>query len=438
MRNDQIKTIQVPIDALRPAEYNPRKWPDKAIKGLTDSIKEFGLVDPIIVNSSAERKNIVIGGHFRLKIDRELGYTEIPVVYIDIPDINKEKELNIRLNKNLGEWDLELLANFDEAFLKDIGFNSKELDKIFADDDDQDGVVPEVPKKPKSKYGEIYQLGNHRVMCGDATKKEDLDKLMHNKKAEMTFTDPPYNIDYKGGMGAYKRNKRNTIMNDKMDKDTYYNFLYNSLSNMMQYVNGVFYICMGSKELHTTRIAFEEAGGHWQNYIVWVKNQFTLSRTDYQHQYEPILYGWKKGIKKHYFIGIRNNSNVWEDMREIKTEYKGGQTIIKFHGFMIKIDGKVEGTVSRKKWKSNIWRYDKPDKSPEHPTMKPVVMIKEAVLNSSRRKGIVLDTFGGSGSTLMACEKTNRTCYMMELDPGYVDVIIKRWEIATGRKAAKL
>ncbi|MDZ4296105.1 MAG: ParB N-terminal domain-containing protein [Patescibacteria group bacterium] len=188
------------MSSLRPASYNPRKWDAAAIAGLTASIKEFGLVDPIIVNAAESRKNIVVGGHFRLKIAKDLGYKTVPVVYVDIPDERKERELNLRLNKNLGDWDWTALAEFDQDLLKDVGFESDELDRIFdldlgEDDFDADAEAAKIGE-PQSQYGEVYQLGRHRLMCGDSTKREDVDKLMDGTKADMVFTDPPYNVNY--------------------------------------------------------------------------------------------------------------------------------------------------------------------------------------------------------------------------------------------------
>ena len=199
------------------------------------------------------------------------------------------------------------------------------------------------------------------------------------------------------------------------------------------------YICMSSSELDTLKAAWENNGGHWQTYIIWVKNHFTLSRADFQHLYEPILYGWPQKTVNHYFVGERNIPNVWEDLKEVKTEYIDGYTIISFHGYKVKIAGKIEkGEIIKKKQKTDIWRYDKPVKSSEHPTMKPVAMCIEAIKCSSQRDKIVLDLFLGSGSTLIAAEKADRICYGMEMDPKFIDVIIRRWEDFTNLKAQKI
>jgi DNA modification methylase len=243
----------------------------------------------------------------------------------------------------------------------------------------------------------------------------------------MCFTDPPYNVDYQGGASGDWGKPRDRIKNDKMSKAAFYNFLRDSLANAIANTKGGIYVCMSSSELETLKAAFEDAGGHWQSYIVWVKNTFTLTRADYQHTYEPILYGWPAKTKNHYFTEDRSIPNVWEDLREIKTEYDGSYTTIKFQGYEVKVAGKAEGQVKRRKQRVDIWRYDKPTRSSEHPTMKPVELCAEAIKNSTKRNGIVLDLFAGSGSTLIASETIGRTARVMELDPKYVDVIRKRW-----------
>ena len=206
----------------------------------------------------------------------------------------------------------------------------------------------------------------------------------------------------------------------------------------MDYCENGFYICMGSSQLPNLKWAFEKAGGHWQSYIIWVKNHFTLSRADYQHMYEPIMYGWNANNKEHYFVDMRNEENVWENLRGVSTKYKNNKTTIKFKGFKITINGKIKGKVEKRKEEVDIWRYNKPNINKEHPTMKPIPICARAINNSSIEGDVVLDLFGGSGSTLIACEQTNRKCYMMELDPRYIDVIITRWENLTGNKAKKI
>ena len=441
MTPEKINIVEVPIGDLKPAPYNPRKWTEKAIADITESVKKFGLVDPIIVNSAPERHNIVIGGHFRLKVAGDLGYTTVPVVYVSVPDEETERELNLRLNKNLGAWDFDALAGFGEDLLKIVGFEPDELDKIFQITDEDDFDVDEALNaggEPRAKLGDVYQLGEHRLMCGDATKKEDVTKLMAGKEAQMVFTDPPYNVDYQRSMNSEGQNLREGIANDKMSAEEFRQFLDGSIKNMLEVCPGVFYICMSSKELASLKDVFEKNGGHWQSFIIWAKNTFTLSRADWQNQYEPILYGWNGKTTPHYFAGFRDEGNVWQNLEKLKPEFDGTKTVIKVGEYHLELDGQVKGRVCQKKDCVDVWREKKPSKSEEHPTMKPIKLVAKAIKASSQRGELVLDLFGGAGSTLIAADMNERTCYMMELAPKYIDVIIARWEKLTGEKAIKV
>lgn len=356
---------------LKPAPYNPRKWSDKETADLTKSIERFDLADHIIIN----KNNTVVGGHFRLKILKEKGVTEVDV---RVPERElteaEEKELNIRLNKNSGSFDFDLLSNFDEDFLKDIGFDSKELDKIFQlEATPEDDDIPEV-KTTDIKLGDIFQLGEHRLLCGDSTKQEDAEKLMSGQRADMAFTDPPYNVNYGATMKDTLRGNDRTILNDKMSAEDFDKFLLAFIQNILLYTDGGIYICMSSSEMGSLQDAFKKAGGHWSTFIIWAKNTFTMGRADYQRQYEPILYGWRDGAK-HYWCGDRGQGDVWN--------------------------------------------FNKPSVSKLHPTMKPVDLCIKAIENSCPRDGVVLDLFGGSGSTLIAAQLVHRKCRMMELDPKY-------------------
>lgn len=422
-------------------EKNPRILTDEQKKQLIKSIEKFNLVEIPAINTD----NKVIAGHQRIKILSLLG-RENEEIDVRVPNrklTEKEfEEYNIRSNKNTGEWDYDLLKAFDREMLIDVGFESDDIDNMFSDNTEDNFDVKEEYEKikqPKAKLGDIYKLGEHRIMCGDSTNKESVEKLMNEQMAEMCFTDPPYNIDYSGGMNDKGKNLREKIANDNMNKEDFYNFLCKFISNIVATVRGGVYICMSSCEIDSLKKVWESNGGHFQSFIIWVKNHFTLSRSDYQNTYEPILYGWPKQIKNHYFIQDRSKSNVWEELNSIKTEYEDGFTTISFQGFKVKIKGKIEeGQVIRKGQKTDIWRYDKPSKSQDHPTMKPVELCTEAIINSSKINDIVLDLFLGSGSTLIACEKSKRICYGMELDTKYIDVIIARWEKLTGKKAEKI
>lgn len=421
------------IENIKPYEKNAKKHPKKQVEQIAKSIKEFGFNQPIVI----DKKGVIIVGHGRYEAAKLLGLSDVPVIEVELTE-EQAKAYRLADNKlNESEWEMDLvieeLKGLSEDMLDLTGFDKD----LIIEPDEKDDVIPE-DAPPVAQLGDIWALGRHRVMCGDATKKEDVERLMDGKKANMCFTDPPYNVDYQGGMGTHTQNKRDGMKNDNMSKEQFKEFLYSAMQLINKNTIGGVYVCMSSSELDSLKESFERAGGHWQSFIIWVKNNFTLSRADYQNTYEPILYGWPDKTKNHYFLGDRDVANVWEDLSELKTEFDGENTTISFSGFKVKIKGKAEGQVVRKKQKIDIWRYDKPISSKLHPTMKPVQLIFEAIRNSSKEEEIVLDTFLGSGSTLIACEKTNRICYGMELDPKYVDVIIKRYEDYTDNKAIKL
>ena len=311
------------------------------------------------------------------------------------------KAFRLSVNKlaELAGWDEELLkleltdlqdADFDLGLM---GFSDDELDRLINGDDGggltDDDAVPETPKEPVSRPGDLWILGNHRLLCGDSTMLSDVEKLMGNELADMAFTDPPYNVDYGNNAKDKMRGKDRRILNDALG-DGFYQFLYDACVNLLMVTKGGCYVAMSSSELHTLQKAWLDAGGKWSTFIIWSKNTFTLGRADYQRQYEPILYGWKQGAD-HFWCGDRDQSD--------------------------------------------IWNYNKPRVNDLHPTMKPVELVERALTNSSKTRDIVLDLFGGSGTTLIACEKTGRQARLMELDPKFVDVIVKRWEDYTGQKA---
>ena len=392
-----MKIQKINIEKLKAAEYNPRKDlkpEDEEYQKIKKSILEFGYVAPIIVNSDMT----VIGGHQRLKVLKELGYTEIECNIVDL-DKTKEKALNIALNKISGEWDNakleELLAELkNEDIDMDItGFSFDEVDNILKDitgskedDFDIDQALSEIDE-PVTKPGDIWILGKNRLMCGDSTVKENVDKLMNDKLADFILTDPPYNVDYEGKtVDALK------IENDNMSETEFYNFLLDAFRNMFEKIKygGSIYVFHADTEGLNFRNAFKSVGFKLAQCLVWVKNTFVMGRQDYQWRHEPILYGWKEGAG-HYFIDDRKQSTVLE--------------------------------------------FDKPTRNAEHPTMKPIDLLVYLIKNSSKENDLILDLFGGSGSTLIAAEQVKRCCYTMELDPKYCDVIVKRWELLTGEKA---
>ena len=385
------------IGDLKIATYNPRKElteKDKEYQKIKNSIENFGYVSPLIINNDMT----VIGGHQRLKVLKELGFTELECIVVDLDKTN-EKALNIALNKIQGDWDEEKLEdllqelklqNFDTNL---TGFDFDEVDEILKDmngskedDFDIDSAYEEI-EEPITKPGDVWILGNHRLMCGNSTQKEDVIHLMNNKKADMLLTDPPYNVDYVGKtVDALK------IANDNMNDVQFYEFLKQAFINMFDFTKegASIYVFHADTEGLNFRKAFKDAGFKLAECLIWKKDCFVMGRQDYQWQHEPILYGWKEGAA-HHFINDRTQSTILE--------------------------------------------FDRPKQSALHPTMKPIDLIARLVKNSSKENDIILDLFGGSGSTIITAEQLNRICYSMELDPKYCDVIVKRWETLTNKEA---
>ena len=405
MKTAQIQIEQLSIDELRPDPANPRRISDQELETLTRSISEFGLIDPIIAR---REDKMVIGGHQRLLAARKLGYKTVPVVLTDL-SVEQAHLLNIALNKISGSFDQELLARLLKELqevpnidLSLSGFEDDELKKLLKSLDarerkerlesfDLDAAIKNAQNAPVAKRGDIWLLGEHRLACGDSTDREAVQRLMGPAKAAMTFTDPPYNVNYGETMKDKLRKNSNKITNDNLG-DAFEPFLEKACKNMLDFTDGAVYVCMSSSELHTLQKAFIAAGGHWSTFVIWAKNTFTIGRSDYQRQYEPILYGWREGVS-HYWCRDRDQGDVWQ--------------------------------------------VDKPSSSPLHPTMKPLALIERAIQNSSQAGDKVLDTFLGSGSTLIACERTGRVCYGMELEPLYVDIARMRWEAFTSEKAKR-
>jgi len=390
--------VYVALKELNPAVYNPRKWSKKATDDLTESIKRFGLIDPIIVNKA--RGNTVVGGHFRLHVAKKLGYTEVPCVFVSIEDEQKEKELNLRLNKNSGDWDWSLLKDWETSLLKEAGFDDAELKEMMdqvlepVKEDDFDPTATLEAKESKVKLGDVWQLGAHRLMCGDSTKHEDVERLMDGKKADMVFTDPPYNT----GMSE-KTNSGSTRLNHMFDDsytdDEWASFLTDFLASyfLLMKDDCVAYMSLDWRRSHEL-VAKAKEVFHFSNLIVWDKVVHGLG-SDYQYTHE-FLHVFKKGkpiINSHQ--GDQEYQDVWHIQRKV-------------------------------------------GRDDDHATKKPIELITRALSHASRANEIVVDLFAGSGSTLIACEQTKRVCYTMELDPKYCDVVIARWEKLTGQTAIKL
>ena len=413
----KIEYIKIPD--LKAAPYNPRKISDTELAKLRKSIKEFGMVDPLIVNADF----MVIGGHQRLKAAEAEGMTEVPCVVIDIPK-EKEKVLNLALNKISGEWDEEMLANLlqqmDAQSRQDAGFDTEEVTKVLNKymNPEEDDFTVEVPKIPVTQPGDVWQLGPHRLMCGSSTKPEDVTKIMDSRTADMIFTDPPYNVNYKGT----GENTSRTIANDNMAEAEFQQFLdgvFTLWPNVTK-PNGGVYVCYAS----STHTAFEsglnKAGYKVKNQIVWVKPLATMGWGDYRWKHELILY-CSLGGKEAAFYGDRTEYTVWEK------EPTDAEIVAQFR----------KQITHEEAGNSTVWKFSR-DSNYEHPTQKPLDLCATAIRNSSQLGDVVFDPFGGSGSTLIACHQLDRTCYTMELDPAFCDVIKARWEKLTGETAEKL
>ena len=430
----------VAITKLKPTKYNPRKWSEESIKQLTESIKRFGLVDPIIVNGSKERENIVIGGHFRLKVAKDLGYKEIPVVYVNLPDEAKEKELNLRLNRNLGEWDLELLAEFDQSLLEDVGFSSEELDDIFdldIDTPEQFDLEKELEKldinQIEAKNGDVYQLGDCRLMVGDSTVEADVLKLMDREKADMCLTDPPYILDYLNakrhgnpteGFGT-KRNRRYLETDVLPD-----NFTELWMANIAKYAKPDFsIICYENwKNLRTIWAEMEK---YWKikNMIVWHlpnRHQGFSAKYKFFSKHDIAMVG-ASGVVEY---------NYDEEPDGMQEEYETA---------LYAIAGKPqwEGYQGGKKYQpTDFIEFNADDEKHSGQGIvfgtKPLDILIPYIKVLSKRNDLVVEPFCGSGSTLIASVKLKRRCYAMEKSPVYAEVAMKRWEKLTGLKRKKL
>lgn len=443
MKNQtKIQTIEVSVNDLISAEYNPRKHDKVAANQLKESIIRFGLVDPIIVNSSPDRKNIIIGGHFRWEVAKELGYKTIPVVYVDIPELDREKELNLRLNKNTGEFDWDLLSKFDSSLLIDVGFSSEEMDSIFDID-----IIPEEfnlenelrklnIKEIKTKKGDVYSLGESRLMCGDSTIESDMLKLMNGEKADMCFTDPPYILDYLHGKkkhgeavtGFGAKRDRRYLETDELPPD----FTEKWMANISQIQNEHFSIIV-YENWKNIRTIWGEMEKYWKikNMIVW--------HLPNRHQGFSAKY---KFFSKHdiAMVGASPAKDVEFNM---EPEKDGLQE--EYETALFAISGKPhwEGyQKGRKNQPTDFIEYVASDEKSSGQGIifgtKPTEILIPYIKVLTKRGDLIVEPFSGSGSTLIASTKLKRRCYGMEKSPVYTEVIIKRWEKLTGQKAKKI
>lgn len=386
-----VKLQEVAIELLKPYERNAKIHPQKQIDKIVDSIREFGFITPCVIDSAYN----VIAGHGRIMASEQMGLKTVPCVFIE--GLTEEQRRAYILADNrlgeLGEWDMDLV--FDElGDLADMNFDievtgfemPEELPEI--EEDEYEFATPE---EPRAKLGDLWLLGEHRLICGDSTDVNVIDRLMGGQKADVVFTDPPWNVNY-GADDNDSHYKPRTILNDSMSTEDFKDFMSSAFAsmNMASKDGAMTYVVMSAQEWGNLMLALFENGYHWSSTIIWAKDKFVMSRKDYHTQYEPIWYGWKEGSRLHPL--------------EDRTQ-------------------------------SDLWEIPRPIRSDEHPTMKPIELVARALVNSSNKGDNVLDLFGGSGTTLIASEETNRKCFMCELDPHYVDVIINRWENATGKKA---
>ena len=376
----------VPIDRLVPYINNARTHSPEQINKLRSSLREFGFINPVII----DRDYGVIAGHGRILAAKEEGITEVPCVFADYLTEAQKKAYIIADNRMAMDagWDEDLLRVEIEALQAEAfdvsltGFDPNEIDDLFKENlkdglhDDDFDIEAELKKPTFNKAGDVWTLGRHRLVCGDSTKKETYDILMDGKKANLVLTDPPYNVNYEGTAGKIK--------NDHMANDAFYQFLLDAFTNMEAVMadDASIYVFHADTEGLNFRRAFADAGFYLSGCCIWKKNSLVLGRSPYQWIHEPVLFGWKKSGKHAWYAG-RKETTVWE--------------------------------------------YDKPKKNADHPTMKPIALLAYPIMNSSMTNALVLDPFGGSGSTLIACEQSERTCYTVELDEKYCDVIVKRY-----------
>lgn len=417
------------INLLSSYKNNARQHPPEQIKQIEHSIKEFGFNVPVLI----DEKNTIIAGHGRIEAAVNLGLTEVPAIKINHLS-DKQKQAFILADNKIAmnaTWDIEILSKeltllnefgFD---VKSLGFDNKELNDLLADSVNIDEKVdldeiPSIPSRAMSADGDIWKLGNHRLFVGNSTDSESFNKLLGKKQIDCVWTDPPYNVDYTSSDGK-------SIINDNLNDDEFYRLIYKSLMLCFEHTKagGAIYVAHAEAGLTGTifRQAMLDAGWSLKQVLIWVKNHFTLSRQDYQWQHEPILYGWKPGAAHSWFAGF-DQKTVIDYEKDI--------------GDMNKDELKEFALHLVRERATTVIRENKPIKNPDHPTMKPINLVKRLVKNNTKQKDMVFDPFGGSGSTLIACEITGRQCRTIELDPRYADVIIKRWEKLTNKEAQKL
>ncbi|MDP3402568.1 MAG: DNA modification methylase [bacterium] len=418
--NKELNIVYVPVGDLKPAEYNPRKISKEALAQLKESISRFELVDPLIVNGASKRKNIVIGGHMRLRAAKELGHKTVPVVYVQIPSLKKEQELNLRLNRNTGEWDFEKLKFFEMDFLSDVGFSDIDLSNVWTenletenDEFDEEKELKQM-KEPKTKIGDLIQLGGHRLICGSSTDPKVLGRLFGEERASMIYSDPPYNIniDYNGGIGG-KQNYGGNVLDTRTDSE-YKEFIAKTMIAALSVAKPdthVFYWC-DQIYIGLMQELYRELGIANKRVCLWLKNsQNPVPSVAFNKCYEPCVYGLRG--KPYIAKSIQNLNEVLN--KEITT----GNNLI-------------EETLDH----LDVWLVKRlSGKDYEHATSKPPKLHEKAIRRCTKPGEIILDSFSGSGSTMIAAEQLKRRVYAIELEPAFCDLAIKRYEKLTGNKA---
>ena len=428
----------MPVEAVRPADYNPRvalRPGDPEYEKLRESVDDLGVIDPLVWNETTGR---LVGGHQRLQVCIDLGWAEVPVFVVHLSE-EKEIQANLALNKISGRFDESklraVLQELKPEAVKLAGFDPKDLRALYDDgsaplqEDDFDvGAALAAHEQPRTRPGDVILLGEHRLMCGDATSRKDAEILFDGHRADMVFTDPPYNVDYHGSDGQ-------SILNDKMAGSKFYQFLLQAFTVTFENLKpgGGIYICHADSEGLNFRRAMCDAGFLMKQCLVWVKNSLVLGRQDYQWQHEPILYGWKPGAAHCWYGGRKQTTAVRPgDALTVEKEKDGSYTLQFTAGFSCIRVNVPEYKVTGRSEDGSVWLFDKPSKNGDHPTMKPISLCGKAIANSSERGEIVADLFAGSGSTLMAAEQLGRRCCCMELDPRYCDVIVERYRNFAG------
>lgn len=406
-----LKIEHITISSLKEADYNPRKMTEKQESDLTESIKRFGLIDPLLVNNYKDRENIVIGGHQRLKIAKKLKFTEVPVVYVSLPP-DKEKELNLRLNKNLGEWDYDLLKEFDTDLLLDIGFDEVDLSNIWDEnletEDDNFNIEKELEKAKTTdiKTGDLFLIGNHKLICGDSTDPEVIKRLMEEEKADMIYTDPPYNIGVDYSKGISKNQNYGGVVDDNKSNIEYENFIKKTMANGLLVSRDNVHVFYYHDQKYTGLFQklYKELGIDYKRTCLWIKNNSNMTpKIGFNKCYEPVIYGVRG---KPYLSNIKNLNEILN--KEVGVGNRAIDDILDM---------------------LDIWLVKRlPSQDYEHPTEKPITLHEKALRRCTKINDVVLDLFGGSGSLALACEQLKRRSYTCEQSPIFCQLIINRFK----------